>query len=331
MKKLKILLLTDHTSHIKIDSFYDLVNELYKRDIFDEIAIASRGLKDNKPFFENCATNNLIAQQIDKPIHFGHNWKIGNIHIDFTHYNVIFLRIDQPIETSFLQNLKNRNKDIVFINDPIGMIKTNSKDFLLNFSKFTPNILLVDSFQKIKQLSLEKEIVIKPLRAYGGKGISKINHNSCFIENNEVSLKTFEEHINQLLFFDNKVLVMDYLKNVNQGDKRILIVNGEILGTLLRIPISSSWICNLSQGAKMARSEPTNDELKIIEEINPILLKEGIVFYGIDTLVNNNGKRVLSEINTANVGGLSAIENLYDKPATSIFVDKIIQYLQRIE
>ena len=310
---------------MQIDSFYSLINELYSRDFFKQITIASRGITLNKPFFEKGTNSNLIGQNINSLIDFRHNWDNNNTHINIKNYDVIFLRIDQPVSSIFLENLKINNKNIIFINDPIGMIQTNNKQFLLKISTYTPKIKLANTIEEIIKESLRKEIVIKPLKSYGGFGISKISKEACYIENNLVTLTEFSNHINKLIKLDGNVLVMDYLKNVYQGDKRIIIINGEILGAILRIPSKENWICNLSQGATTQITTVTKEEIKIIQKINPILEKKGIILYGIDTLVDNHGNRVLSEINTANIGGFTAMEELYKKPIIPLFIDKLIQ------
>ena len=107
---------------------------------------------------------------------------------------------------------------------------------------------------------------------------------------------------------------MRYLKNVSQGDRRILIVGGEILGASLRLPRQGSWLCNVSQGGKLVANTPIDEEHKIIEMISPNLLDKGILLFGADTLVNDEGERVLSEINTISIGGFPQAETLTRKP-----------------
>lgn len=324
-----ILLLTDHTTHIEIDSFYELVNAMVRSKLFGDISIASRGVIENKKFFVEPLENEIYIHKVNNYIYYGYEWDKNLIKIENFDFDVVMLRVDQPINNNFLTTIEQKNKTSLFINSPRGMIRTNNKDFLLNISTFTPTSIVSNSVSEILQISKDKEIVIKPLNSYGGKGIAKIYKNDAYIENNKVSVDEFTLHLSNLIAKDKTVLVMDYLKNVFQGDKRILVVHGHILGAILRTPASNSWICNLSSGAKVIQSHVDEDEINIIKSINSILEKNGIVIYGIDTLVDNNGKRVLSEINTANVGGFVQLEKFQKQPILDILIQHLYSYIKQ--
>jgi glutathione synthase len=107
---------------------------------------------------------------------------------------------------------------------------------------------------------------------------------------------------------------MKYLPNVSFGDKRTVVVNKKILGSALRMPPENSWICNVAQGGHAVMSSPDSDELAIEQELTPLLYEKGIVMYGYDTLLNDNGRRVLSEINTLSIGGLGPMAEMSGKP-----------------
>ena len=121
-------------------------------------------------------------------------------------------------------------------------------------------------------------------------------------------------------------LSMKYLKNVSEGDKRILVVGGEILASSLRLPAKDSWLCNVAQGGKSVSSEVTEREREIIQTINPTLKKKGVLIYGADTLVDDDGKRVLSEVNTLSVGGFPQAEAQTGKPVINTLISKIFEY-----
>ena len=121
-------------------------------------------------------------------------------------------------------------------------------------------------------------------------------------------------------------LAVKFLKNVKQGDKRIVVVNGEIIGASLRLPAKDSWICNVSMGGTSNYTEVEPEEEEIVKLINPILTDMGIVMYGVDTLVNDDGKRVLSEINTTSIGGVPQIAAIRKQPLVEKAVDLIWTY-----
>ena len=120
---------------------------------------------------------------------------------------------------------------------------------------------------------------------------------------------------------------MKYLKNVDRGDKRVIVVNGKIMGATLRIPKQGSWICNLSAGGSSNLAKADDNEIKISESISPTIIDQGVVIFGFDTLVDDNGNRVLSEINTLNVGGLLQAEMHSGKPVVQDSANLIWSYI----
>jgi glutathione synthase len=125
-------------------------------------------------------------------------------------------------------------------------------------------------------------------------------------------------------------LAMEFLKNVSQGDKRILVLNGQILASSLRLPAEESWLCNVAQGGHSVAAEATSEEIKIIETISPKLLEAGILIFGVDTLVANDGKRILSEINTLSIGGFPQAEKQTKKPILQQTINGIIKYVDTV-
>lgn len=151
-------------------------------------------------------------------------------------------------------------------------------------------------------------IVLKPVLSYGGKGIIKIiGDEVMFSEGEKTSWEKFAENHEA---HPVQYLGMRYLENVNRGDKRIVVCCGEVLGAALRYPAPGSWVCNVARGGSAVTAVADEDELKIVEVLDRHLQKLGVVLYGIDTLVNDNGKRVLSEINAMSIGGMHALYNL---------------------
>jgi glutathione synthase len=107
-------------------------------------------------------------------------------------------------------------------------------------------------------------------------------------------------------------------------------VDGKIISSNLRLPAEGNWLCNAAQGGKAVPADPDEDEKMIIKSISKDLKKRGILIYGMDTLVNDNDKRVLSELNTLSVGGIG-ISNTPDQWERSAKVaDLIVKYIQKI-
>jgi glutathione synthase len=101
------------------------------------------------------------------------------------------------------------------------------------------------------------------------------------------------------------------------GDKRTIVANYQVLGSALRMPAPGSWMCNVAQGGHGVPAEMDEDEKIIERTLTPLLHQKGVIMYGFDTLVGDDGRRVLSEINTLSIGGLVPLEELTGKPILS--------------
>ena len=179
--------------------------------------------------------------------------------------------------------------------------------------------------EDILQFKERFPIVLKPLKDYGGNGLVKIDGERAWIGNEQISFKTFLQHLPK---GDLEYLAVQFLTGVTQGDKRIVVVNGQILGASLRMAPSGSWICNGAMGGTSHFTEVTNEEKEMAEQLHGALAKEGILIFGMDTLVGNDGRRVLSEINTTSIGGFPQIVALSGKPVVREAVYLIWRYVQ---
>jgi glutathione synthase len=329
MKKYNFLVLTDHRKHSDQNSLYTLIAKLSVHAQCNEVFVASRGNTENDCFFKdmttNCvhatlATSDFVFQQSEIP--FIQNTK----EVSLDAVDVIVMRLPRPVSDDFLHYLIDIAGNKIFINNPLGIIKTSPKEFLLNFAKFCPPMKLCRSAIDVFQYANKFPIVLKPLKGYGGKGIVKIEGHKVYTGKQVLNLKDYLAHIKQELETEG-LLAMKFLKNVSKGDKRILVVNGEIIAGSLRLPPKNSWICNVAQGGKAVLTTISLKEKLMIKEIAPILLKHGIVIFGADTLVDDNNERVLSEINTLSIGGFPQSEEQTGKPVLQMTINNIIEYI----
>ena len=147
-------------------------------------------------------------------------------------------------------------------------------------------------------------MVIKPLNRWGGKGIIKIDNGAFYTKDGHITDEQCRSIVIDEIEIEGGVLLMEYVNDVHLGDKRVVVVNGKVMGCTLRKPAKGSWICNLSAGGSSHFAEADDDEKSMASRIGEDLIGYGVVIFGFDTLVGKNGRRVLSEINTFNVGGL---------------------------
>ncbi len=329
-KKYRILAITDHHTHGGISSIYPLLRTMAKHPVCDSIKVASRGNPKNKEFFYDYTSTELMSLLVDDnfvPQESGEQFLNASIKTDLNDHDLIFLRIDRPVPDEFLAFITSHVPEDKIINRPSGIQKTDTKGSLLNFPELCPPMKLCSTLEEILEFNQEFPIVLKPLRSYGGKGIIRIVDDQAWEGNNQYSLDEYKSVIEESLRDSGDYLAMKYLKNYSKGDKRVLVVNGKVTGGFLRIPKEDSWICNMSAGGSTTVGEPDQDEIRIAETIIPSFLEQGIVIFGFDTLVDDDGKRVLSEINTLNVTGLEEAQTHSGKPVVQESSDLMWSYI----
>lgn len=216
---------------------------------------------------------------------------------DISKAKFILIRQNPPFgmnyfnSTLLLDYVKNKTK---IINDPESIRNTSEKLFSLNFIDLMPPTIFTKSFDEIQKFFLRyKNIVIKPVNGYGGKGILFIKKlNKKFIKN---YLKK-SEHI----------MVQKFLPSIKKGDKRVFIINGKVKGAIRRIPKKKSNLSNLGQGGKAYKTMLNKKEKQISILVAKKLKKANIYFAGID-LVSN---RLIGDINITSPTGLKQYEIL---------------------
>ncbi len=328
MKRYRILALTDHRNHSDQNSLYPLLRGIHAHRQCESVYVASRGFERNSSFFQAENTTPLFASKVHESFDYTEDSisYISDIQvINPEDIDILILRLPRPISDDFLIWVKEIFSGSLIINEPKGIIETSSKAYLLNFPELCPSMRLCESISDVLHAAKRYPIVLKPLKEYGGKGILKINglqlDDGQGIHHTEEYLESISEPLKT-----EGYLSMKYLKNVTEGDKRILIVDGEIMTSVLRIPAEGSWLCNIAQGGRAIPSNPTKNEHYIIQKLSPYLKKAGIFMYGIDTLMDDNGKRILSEINTLSIGGFISGESKNGNPLVEKTVKKLFKY-----
>lgn len=320
-----VLVFTDHTKHSAENSLYALLNEMRKHSLCKKVEVASKGIDRNNNFF-NRKSIELFSTEVNEDFKYtkdGFFFSNDLKKINIDEFDLIWLRLPPPLSKTFLEFLSKVFSSKVIINNPNGILKTGSKEFLLNFAEVCPPMKICESLEDIIEIKNKFPIVLKPLRSYGGKGIIKIEDDIVSEENKTIF---FDEFIQNFQLDKLPYLAVKFLKNVNKGDKRIVVVNGEIVGASLRLPQKNSWLCNASMGGSSHITTLEKEEEQIVATINPVLSKLGIAMYGVDTLVNDDGKRILSEINTLSIGGIKQIEELTQRPIVKQSIDLIWKY-----
>ncbi|OGJ51940.1 glutathione synthase [Candidatus Peregrinibacteria bacterium RIFOXYB2_FULL_32_7] len=223
----------------------------------------------------------LFAQAINYS-----NQKIEKIILE--KQDVIMMRQDPPFDmdyiylTYLLEQIKDKT---LIINNPSSVRSANEKFFILNFQKYIPPTLITKSSEEIKSFlkQFSEGIILKPLDNKGGTGIFHIHKND--VNRNEI-IKTVTE--NETKF----IMAQKFLKEIKNGDKRVTILNGEILNTFVRIPHKEDFRGNLHSGATAKKAKLTEKEVKMVKEIAEKLKKLGLYLVGLDIIGSH-----LTEIN----------------------------------
>lgn len=328
MKTFKILVLTDHATHGPENSLYELLRELSKNPRCAHIDVASRSLPRNKHFFYRYQPRPIYASRVHNDFDYhedGRGFRRGLRRVSPGEYDLLFMRLPPPVEPEFWSFIRSIYWEQHIINQPTGIELTSSKKFLLNFPDICPAMMMCHTVEDIITFKEKHPIVLKPLRSYGGKGIVRIDGERVWVEQRE---QTLDEFLCYLTQHPTAYLGMEFLHNVGQGDKRVIVINGRIIGASLRVPPPNSWICNASQGGQARAAAADEDEQNIIKRLDPVLKRLGVTFYGVDTLVGNDGRRVLSEINTMSVGGLIQMARLNGQPLVQRSADELWNYVK---
>lgn len=308
--KYTLLVVTDHTTHTDSNSIYRLCQAMLDDPRCNDVWVCSRGMEENKDFFGGIPDAEIIGSQVTTGFQFdpeGRFFYTNPQEIDRGTVDAIMIRMPQPPDPAFIFSLETIVPPSQIINRPDGIMETSSKAFLLELSHLCPEPLLCYTIEQAIVLGSKQEIVLKPLYSYGGRGLVRLSSIDCWNENEKHPLNELSSFLDESHF---PMLATRFLKNVTMGDKRTIVANGQILGSALRLPAPGSWMCNVAQGGHAELADADEDELRIERVLTPLLHSKGVVFYGFDTLVDDDGKRVLSEINTLSIGGLVPLDEM---------------------
>ena len=222
--------------------------------------------------------------------------------------DVVWMRQDPPFDLSYITAthlLERIQGETLVANDPASVRNAPEKLFVLDYARFMPPTMITRSLGATRKfLEQHGEIVIKPLHGNGGKAIFKIGSDGA-------NLSSLMEMFNTSYIEPH--MVQAFLPSVAAGDKRIVLVDGEVAGALNRIPGEGEIRSNLAVGGTAAKTELTARELEICAAMGPELKTRGLIFVGIDVI----GGEWLTEINVTSPTGIVAIDtfNGTDTPA----------------
>jgi glutathione synthase len=210
--------------------------------------------------------------------------------------DVVLMRQDPPFDLGYISAafLLDRLKGTTLVvNDPREVVNAPEKMFVLDFARFMPPTLVTRHLRAFQ--AEHGAVVVKPLHGNGGKAIFKI-------EADGANLSALFEVFNQT--WPEPHMVQAFLPQVAEGDKRIVLVDGEIAGAINRLPGEGEFRSNLAMGGQAEATSLTAREEEICAALAPELKRRGLVFVGIDVI----GGQWLTEINVTSPTGIVAID-----------------------
>ena len=228
--------------------------------------------------------------------------------------DVVLMRQDPPFDLGYITatHLLERIADrTLVVNDPASVRNAPEKIFVLDYPQFMPPTLVTRSLAEARAFLAEHgAIVVKPLHGNGGKAIFKV-------ERDGANLSALIEVFNQT--WREPHMLQAFLPAVAKGDKRIVLVDGEVAGAINRLPGEGEIRSNLAVGGSAVKTELTEREREICAVLGPELKARGLLFVGIDVI----GGEWLTEINVTSPTGIVAIERFDGTDVAGMIWDAI--------
>lgn len=215
--------------------------------------------------------------------------------------DAVFMRTDPPVDTAYLYatyilDYIDPNKTIV-INSPQGIRAANEKMYALQFTEAIPETIVTQDKRVIRQfIEQQGAAVLKPLGGKAGEGI-------LFLEPGDRNLNSMIEISTQQGKLP--IMVQTYLPQAKEGDKRIILLDGEPIGAVNRIPTGNEFRGNMAVGGVSAKVEITARDREICALLAPILKRDGLLFVGIDVIGG-----YLTEVNVTSPTGIREVDRL---------------------
>ncbi len=238
-------------------------------------------------------------------------------------FDVIFMRDNPPLDPLVLNFLDSIKDDVFIVNAVDGLREANNKIYTAAYydpkKEFIPTTHVsknIDFLSRIIGETKADKMILKPLDGYGGSGVIVIEKSAM---HNIRSLLDF--YINRDNYVSNYVILQDYIEGADQGDVRVLMLNGKPIGALRRRPMKGDVRSNISVGGRAEKYKLNKVDKLLCEKVGEKLVRDGIYFAGLDII---NGK--LIEVNVMSPGTITEINRLNRVRLQ----EKIVDYLEQV-
>jgi glutathione synthase len=244
----------------------------------------------------------------------GDHFKLGEPrHVALSSFDVVLLRQDPPFDLAYITSthmLERIQPGTLVVNDPAHVRNAPEKIFVTEFPDLMPPTLITRDLDAIKEFREEHgDIVMKPLYGKGGEAVFRLQREDLnFGSLYDLFIATFRE----------QWVVQKFLPAVKDGDKRIILVDGEFAGAVNRVPAPGDLRSNMVRGGVPKASGLTAREREICARLGPALRERGLLFVGIDVIGD-----YLTEINVTSPTGIRSIKNLGGADIAALIWDRI--------
>ncbi|MDV4168613.1 glutathione synthase [Rhodovulum sp. FJ3] len=229
----------------------------------------------------------------------GNHFTLGDETVeDLGDWDVVWLRQDPPFDMGYITTthmLDFIHPETLVVNDPFWVRNFPEKLLVLQFSDFIPPTMIARDLETIKSFKAEHgDIILKPLYGNGGAGVFRLDHS----DRNLASLHELFTGMSR-----EPMIVQKFLPAVSAGDKRVILVNGEPVGAINRVPAEGETRSNMHVGGRPEKVALTERDLEICAAIGPTLRENGQIFVGIDVIGD-----YMTEINVTSPTGMQELE-----------------------
>lgn len=229
----------------------------------------------------------------------GDHFSLGSEEMrEVSEFDVVWLRQDPPFDMSYITTthlLDMVHPETLVVNDPFWVRNYPEKLLVLEFQGLTPPTMIARDLATLRDFrDQHQDIILKPLYGNGGAGVFRLTSD----DTNFASLHEIFMGINR-----EPLIAQKYLPNVSDGDKRIILVDGEPVGAINRVPAKGETRSNMHVGGKPEKTDLSDRDREICAAIGPLLKEKGQIFVGIDVIGD-----WLTEINVTSPTGIQELE-----------------------
>ncbi len=233
--------------------------------------------------------------------------------VDLRSMDALLVRQDPPFDMAYItaaQILERLAPDVLVLNDPRAIRDAPEKLFVTEFLDLTPPTLITSDADAVRAFRAEHgDMILKPLYGNGGAGVFRVKPDDG---NFNALLELFE------LTFREPMIAQKFLPAVTTGDKRIILLDGEAVGAINRVPAPGEARSNMHVGGRAEAVEMSARDREICERIGPALSERGLVFAGIDVIGD-----WLTEINVTSPTGVQEVRRFGGADISALFIDWI--------